>query len=235
MKNMEFGNSFYRMQKYRKYYEGYSELEFPYYDAFFTRNQYFMYSSGTSGTIRSPGFGKKFDAKKFKNKLDYKYKIWLLDNWYIISRKFPDLTLVLHFNVHVQLFGGREYVLLTEYNGNTEFFYNAGNVSIIRRYKAKDIKYWAYIMVEFERDVDQNNVDKMIGEKETGFSLDWYYEDGKGNKAYIEQDGRFIIHTRNKRFIQFMNLIYEAVTVHKISIDKIWDTVKKYRVEYIHK
>ena len=51
----------------------------------------------------------------------------------------------------------------------------------------------------------------------------------------IEQDKTFLKQTRNKRFIQFMNLIYEAVNVHNITFDKIRDAVKTYRVDYLQK
>ena len=101
-----------------------------------------MYSSETSGFVRSPGFGQKFEAKKFKNKVDYKYEIRLPSKSYDIIDNFPNLYFVLHFHVDVQLYEGREYVLLTK-NDNTaktEWFYNTGNVSIIRKYKYKDIK-----------------------------------------------------------------------------------------------
>ena len=82
--HMENVNSFVEKRKYRNLYEGYSKLTYPYFDISGTkmRYRYDMHTSATSGSLRSPWFGEKFDAKKFKSMVYYAYRIYYpLDIW----------------------------------------------------------------------------------------------------------------------------------------------------------
>jgi hypothetical protein len=239
MEESEFENSFIEKRKHRNFYEGYSRLQYPYYS--YTRYQYSMKTSATSGSVRSPGFGENFEAKKFKNRVYYDYTIYLPTTLSSVTSQYNDLSLVLDFQVDVQLYGGNEFVSLNSIGKHAfEEFYNTGNVSIIRRYTLKDIKDQIrsdqkYLLIAFVRDIDQINVYKQLEKRVTGFSLDWYFEDGVGKRVDVEQDEKYLSDENNKRFIKFMNIFYQLVSVLNASAEDMWDSVKDYRLEYWHR
>ena len=182
MEESEFENSFIEKRKHRNLYEGYSRLQYPYYS--YTRYQYSMKTSATYGSVRSPGFGENFEAKKFKNRVYYDYTIYLPTTLSSVTSQYTDLSMVLDFQVDVQLYGGNEFVSLNRIGKHAfEEFYNTGNVSIIRRYTLKDIEEQEYLRITFRREIDPRNVYKQVEKRGTGFSLDWYFEDEIGKQT----------------------------------------------------
>ena len=78
-------------------------------------------------------------------------------------------------------------------------------------------------------------VEESLEKRNTGIQLTWYFEDGNGTRVDIRQEPYFLVDHNNAAFIVFMNLVYEAVTRHNISLDTLWNTAKRYRVDYIHR
>ena len=89
--------------------------------------------------------------------------------------------------------------------------------------------------LSYTRIVDKILVNKSPEKRTTGFQLTWYYEDGSGNRVEIEEDKKYEGETDSKRFVTFMNLVFEAVTRHQVSLETLWDTAKRFRLDYIHK
>ena len=208
IENMEYERSFIQKGKYRNYYEGYSSLSYPYYSDSDSRYESATETYATSGSVRTPGFGEKFDSKKFKNRVLYIYVIYIPTDF--ANYKKQKLDLVLNFNIDVQLYGGYDEVYSNiEYLGS-EWFHNSGNIT--RRYNARDL---GRVYITYTREVEQNSVDKQTEKRVTGFSLEWHFENGKGNMVGVKPDKKFLgWSTRN--FIQFINLFYHAVTADNI-------------------
>ena len=63
--------------------------------------------------------------------------------------------------------------------------------------------------------------------------LEWYFEDGAGNKRDIESQNKYSDNKGNKMFVSFMDLLYEAVTLHNVSVETIWNMAKRYRLDFL--
>ena len=111
IKNMEVEESFIEDEKHRNFYEGYSMLQFPYIENYgIDYLVYFMQSSKYSGSLKTPGFGEKFDEDSFLFPLILEYNLWILPNSTNLTDIYPGLNLVLHFYVDVMLYGPRDFV-----------------------------------------------------------------------------------------------------------------------------
>jgi hypothetical protein len=234
IEDSDYENSFIQKRKYRNLYEGYTELMYPWYSSSDTKWKYQMVTLATSGSFRTPNFGAKFDGKKFKNRVEYRL-YFLLPYSTLYSGDSTDLTLVMDFQVDVKLYDGEEYVDLRFPQSVNEYFRNSGNITIRKRFK----NYVDTTYLTFRRTVDQVSVDEEFEKRMTGFSVDWYYEDGTGNRVHVEPDtahpnaGSY--NFGNEQFVQFINYFYKSVVVDKGSIEEIWDTAKNYRLEFIQR
>ena len=219
-------------------------MQLPHYTEFdnLITSTLYWYTSKTSGTLKTPWYGQDFDENKFEYVAYYVYWIFLPTSLSNIIDIYPDLTFVLHFYMDVNLYPGYEQVWL--YNlfksgekeeVEEEYFYQTGNISILRKYNASKFPQGEYTYVNYERVVDKTLVDKNPERRNTGFQLTWYYEDGSGNKVEVEEDKKYEEEIDNKRFVTFMNLVFEAVTWHEVSFEMLWDTAKRFRLDYIHK
>ena len=119
------------------------------------------------------------------------------------------------------------------YTPKRESITKTGNITVIKKYETSILD--KFYTIWMERNLDKAEVQKSLEQRNTGFHLTWYFEDGEGNRVEIENEGSFKTQTGNKRFITFMNIVYEAVTKHNVSPDTLWDTAKRYRVDYIYK
>ena len=62
-----------------------------------------MYKTATSDSVRSSGWGERFDAKKFRRQVYYGYYIYLPGNLSTISALYTGLTMVLHLHVVLKI------------------------------------------------------------------------------------------------------------------------------------
>ena len=131
-----------------------------------------MKTTASSGSIRSPGFGEKFDARKFKNRVRYEYEFFLPPNMSTLSMIYPDLYLVVELQVDVQFYEGEEYVWLYFENlsYDLDVFY-PGNISISRRFKAEQMEDGEIMYIDFERGVNEKSVDKQLEKRRGDFLL----------------------------------------------------------------
>ena len=244
--NREVEKSFVEENKYRDYYEDNTYIFFPKYDKVdsIVHSMYYMYTYKTSGYLNTPFYGESFDANKFEYVVYYIYTLYLPDNIHSLGRKYPGLRLVLHFYVDVALYPGSEYVyfeILDKYGDwydefPPEFFMNTGNISLIRKFDVKrksgGLKKGDDLSISLCRVLDKASVDKSLEKRNTGFQLTWYYEDSSGKRVEIEPKKEERL---NIPFISFINLVFEAVTKHNISLETLWNIAKNYRVDYIHR
>ena len=230
--------------KYRDYYQGYTSLQFPQFNPALLNLQYHYETSKTSGSVKTAWYGQSFDPNKFEDDLFCLYFIYFpgydhdsSSNINTIAETIPGLTFVLDFYMDVGLYPGMEYVWISDIRKDSENYEPltlTGNVSVTRKYNNTN-KMFGGKLIWFIRRLDKELVEKSVEKRNTGFQLSWYYEDGDGNRVDIEQDAYHKQETNNKRFIIFMNLIYEAVTKHGISFDSLWETSKRYRLDYINR
>ena len=112
--------------------------------------------------------------------------------------------------------------------------FNTGNVTVKRWFEPKNIDDDVYIT--YERVLDKDVVDSHLNKRHTGFMLDWYFEDADGNKVDIETDkNRFSGDEGNKMFLNFMDFLYKAVTIHNVRVETIWNIARRYRLDYLHR
>ena len=131
----------------------------------------------------------------------------------------------------------------------TEMLSRTGNESVIRKFDTSKIEEGEMVYIKLDRKLEKALVDKSLEKRNTGFELTWYYEDKDGNKVDIESENlhkemkitndldklNFYGVMENKRFVTFLNLVFEAFMYHDISIESLWDIAKRYRLEYIHR
>ena len=67
-----------------------------------------------------------------------------------------------------------------------ELLYDTGNVSVRRTYDVSVIKENEFVEVMMDRVLQKKNVDKSLEKRNTGFQLEWYYEDESGNRVEVE-------------------------------------------------
>lgn len=259
VENTKVETSFVEENKYRNYYEGYSHLLFPRYDQAYAdeadnmlQSSYALYTSSTSGFLRSPWYGEAFDKDKFEYAASYTYNIYLPTNLSNISDLYSDLSFVLQFHLDVSLYPGNEYVKIdrlgktgvtewveyyNEYYDVTvyepEYFFQTGNASVVRKYKASKLSNKEVAKIKMVRVLDKAIVENSLEKRNTGFQLSWYFEDESGNRVEVEQDDKYAGEIENKRFVTFMNILYRAVTDNNVDLEILWDIAKKYRLEYI--
>ena len=242
VENYEIDTSLEEENKYRDYYQGYTSLQFPAHEQNihfmdgYTRYEY--HTSKTSGSVKTPWYGQPFDKEKFEYSYRSHYYIFSPSNIADITDTHPGLTFVLDFYVDVALYKQvgtdiEKIYLELDDDGKLEDLIQTGNISVIRKYATSRMSKRKYIQL-FRR-LDKTLVEKSVEKRNTGFQLSWYYEDGDGKRVDIEQEARYKQEPINKRFIKFMNMLYEAVTKHGISLDTLWDTAKRYRLDYIHR
>ena len=161
---------------------------------------------------------------------------------------------MLNFYLDVNLYTGIEYIYIAgfgktngteldmytnEYEEETvydlELLYDTGNVNVKRTYDVSVIKENEFVEVMMDRVLQKKNVDKSLEKRNTGFQLEWYYEDGSGNRVKVEEENKFEEDTDNKKFVTFMNLVFEAVTRHQVGLETLWDIGKDYRLDYTHR
>ena len=209
MENTEAETSFWEGNKYRDYYEGFTHLLFPYNNVFdnimFT--YYYMWTSKTSGSVKTPMYGETFDENKFEYGAFYLYKIYFPTNIANLTESYPGLVIVMQLYADVSFYEGTEYIFIGSmgYTGEPEWdedvfdysaspvyrseeIFKSGNVSFIRKYETSKFKEWEYIIIELDRVLEKRNVDKSLEKRNTGFQLTWHYEDGSGNRIDIEND-----------------------------------------------
>ena len=234
-------SSFFERNKYRNYYEGYTKISNAYFDDYHY-HYHGLDTSTTSGFIKTPGFGEPFDAEMFQLKANYWYTIYLPNNLAIIAANIPNLTLVMHFDVDVGMYGDdTEYVTIQQIRiksnsrraayYSSEKFYTSGNRT--RRYNASIIHGNIYenpIHVALYRE-EPDMVSNVEEPRNTGFSLEWYFEDSTGKRVDIKQQRI----KDNKAFTQLINIIHTAVTEHDVSLDRIWNTAKQYWLDNVIK
>ena len=157
VKNNEVDASFIEENKYRNYYEGYTNLNLPYYDVFDNINLLvkYWYTSKSSGTLKTPGYGEEFNENKFEYTAYYVYWIFLPTSLPNMIDIYPNLTFVLHFLMDVDLFPGIERVWLynlwrsgAKEEVEEEFLYQTGNISIFRKYNASKFPQGEYTYIE---------------------------------------------------------------------------------------
>ena len=104
-----------------------------------------------------------------------------------------------------------------------------------------------YVLTTFHRikftrgKLDQDMIDKEPVPRNTGFSLEWYFEDSTGKRVDIKQRGLYgvtdfydnLVAGESNMFAQFINTIHTAVTVHNSSLDMIWNIARTYWLGYI--
>ena len=242
VENYEIDTSLEEENKYRDYYQGYTSLQFPAHEQNihfmdgYTRYEY--HTSKTSGSVKTPSYGQPFDKEKFEYSYRSHYYIFSPSNIADITDTHPGLTFVLDFYVDVALYKQvgtdiEKIYLELDDDGKLEDLIQTGNISVIRKYATSRMSKRKYIQL-FRR-LDKTLVEKSVEKRNTGFQLSWYYEDGDGKRVDIEQEARYKQEPINKRFIKFMNMLYEAVTKHGISFDSLWETSKRYRLDYINR
>ena len=128
-----------------------------------------------------------------------------------------------------------------------EWLPQTGNISVIRKYDTSRLTEGNFLWLELIRKLEKSLVDKILEKRNTGFELTWYYEDSDGNKVDIEETGftewyyedrqAYFFEWFNERpkFVVFINLVYEALTYHNISLQSLWDIAKKFRLDYNYK
>ena len=242
--------------KYRNIYEGYTFLMFPYYDLFdnIINSASYMYTCRTSGFVKTYLYGEPFDSNKFEHIVYWHTLIYFPANLTNITQMYPGLSFVLHFNMDVTLYPGYERVhikqmgetnetewddTLGEYVGKVnykyEYLYKTGNVSVLRKYDVSKFQEGECAWIIMDRVLEKALVDKSPEKRNTGFELTWYYEDESGNRVDIEEESNYKESKENKKFVAFMNLIFEAISKHSISLETLWETAKHYRLDYTHR
>ena len=257
VENTKVETAFVEENKYRNYYEGSVHLQFPRYAVADSMLQSFydLFTSRTSGSIRTPWYGELFDENRFEYAASYQYNIYLPTNLSNITELHSDdLYFVLDFYMDVSLYPGNEYVwigglgktgeieydeYIVDYKDVTvyeaETLYQTGNISVVRKFKTSELSDEEVAYISMSRILDQESVKNSLEKRNTGFQLTWYFEDGSGNRVEIEPENKYEGKIENKRFVTFMNLLFEAVTDHNIDLQTLWDIAKIYRLDYIHR
>ena len=156
VENNEVESALVEENKYRDYYQGFTELRFPYYEKFGDREylESLMQTYSTSGSVKTPWYGQPFDSNKFRYSVWSEYHIDFTVNITNITETYPDLMLVLEFYVDVKLYqeeaDRKEEILLRHLDWNakwldwwqrekqtSETLTQTGNVSVIRKYDTK--------------------------------------------------------------------------------------------------
>ena len=240
--------SFFERNKYRNYYEGSRAIKYTYhgedkYSGLLHKHD--LQTSATSGFIKTPGFGQPFQKDIFHPdaKKEYVYMIYIPTN----IAYTPGLTMVLEFDVDIQLYGGTEKVTVDaiqevrtgakayeeevfKTSGHRTRRYNASIIASIYQHSLNAIK------ITYKREnLTPDMVSKVAKPTNNGFSLEWYFEDSAGKRVEIEQEKQERNVDQNKEFTQFINIIHTAVTEHDVSLDRVWNSAKQYWLEYINK
>ena len=233
---------------YRDFYEGYTELWLPFYERWFGGDCLVHHrdTSKTSGTVKTPLYGEKFDANKFQYVTHILFGLRYPSNLANLTELNPGLKLVVQLYMDVALYPGHEVVKIYAVRVDKivmgmSFFYHTGNVSVIKVIPAINIAAniaatgFPEMYVFIERRLEKALVEESLEKRNTGFILSWYYEDKDGNRVDIESERMYKEENNIRRFVAFINLFYEALTYHNVSLESLWDIAKRYRLDYIQK
>ena len=220
VENIEVENAFDMKNKYRNIYEGTTWYEASAYesekkekndeycnDYSFCNLRVKINTAAPAGWLRTPWYKENYDPNNFQYLAYYTWHIHPPNN--LATYDTNNLTLVLHFDG--QLYKDREWVTIDDDENpyNDEVLYDVDNVT--KRYNASQLKTWgtpqtAYASHRRKADIELFYVQyhpvkihlfRKIGEKDlkkdTGFVLEWYYEDNHGNKVQLKTDRQLFL------------------------------------------
>ena len=108
-----------------------------------------------------------------------------------------------------------------------EVLQSTGNVSVIRKYDAKEFQEGDFVWIVHSRMLDKTSVDKSLEKRNTGFQLTWFYEDSTGKRVDIETHNSF----GNLNYVGFLNLVFDAITKGRV---KKWNFLSNPPLNLIH-
>ena len=91
--------SFEEEDKVRHWYESLTTVTFPY-DGYY-RHKYEFQTHATTGSVKTPWFGDKFNADKYKDDVQYAYVINFPKN---IALLYPNMSVVLDMDIDTKIF-----------------------------------------------------------------------------------------------------------------------------------
>ena len=158
--------------------------------------------------MKSQWFREIFEEDKFEYATWYPNEIHFPVNLSSLREKIPGLNFVLRLSVDVMLYDGYEYVYInplgwtndtewSDYQNDyvTSYVYEtdwlAGTQSVIRKYDTSTFTEGEYATINLQRQIEKTSVDKSLEKRNTGFELEWYFEDGAGNRVDIEQENKY--------------------------------------------
>ena len=181
VENTKVETAFVEENKYRNYYEGSVHLQFPRYAVADSMLQSFydLFTSRTSGSIRTPWYGELFDENRFEYAASYQYNIYLPTNLSNITELHSgDLYFVLDFYMDVSLYPGNEYVwigglgktgeieydeYIVDYKDVTvyeaETLYQTGNISVVRKFKTSELSDEEVAYISMSRILNEKRVE----------------------------------------------------------------------------
>ena len=78
----------------------------------------------------------------------------------------------------------------------------------------------------FRRNIKTADYNDWSTRRNTGFSASWHVEDTAGQRVEIQSWDEYGTEFMNKEFVRLVNIVHHAISVHNISVDKVWQDIK---------
>ena len=159
--------------RFYNWYHGYTQIRMTFWDGDF----YFIYTSATTGNIKTQYFGDKYDPDKIERKLWYKIRIY--PPAHVVKNLNFTLTLEIE-KVNMKVSGDSYDDMTVE-----EEIFDPDQNNLVLDFTAPD----EYIYIRLWRNVNSKEIETNINlETMPGFSIKWSYnEDVKPDAKYINE------------------------------------------------
>ena len=175
--------------KYYNWYQGYTQIQYPYYNIGSNQLRYIVSTSVTSGNISTKHFGDKFET----NKVDGDICIVIQVN--VPPSVVSDINTTLMFNIK------KRTMKEVSDNDQTSFDYNDIDADLTHWSKNVIGRSYSY-RIELDRKVSADDINNMDLDMMPGFRLTWNY-----NK-HVEPETGYGSRTVTKQFVRY-NLLKE--------------------------
>ena len=191
----------------RNWYRGYDRIYLPRKDRITDKKTYMFYTYASSGSVRTVGFKKDFDAARFPLKITYKVYIYLpqeiqyVENASIILRIEHDTN-------------EKEYIML---NNNKFDLSQAEPLELVLPVS----QCGRLCLINFNREMEPEYFKRWTLKRMTGMKVSWHYNTSVESQSFYLD--------RNKNFIRMVNIIHKA---EPNSVAKMWDFIKEMKASW---
>ena len=203
--------SYVERDKYRNWYDGFTQLLLPelIYAAETNTKVIKVSTNANSGTFVTPYFREKFDSNKFSLLVEFKLDILIPNS--VFKSKTVELILEIDYDV-IERHDSQSFEIVEIIAANIEKL-ESSNEKIIKKIPLNRRN----VNVEFRRSLTQLDLNNWNSPRMTGMNVSWYY-----TSTTVQPDGKFVERNGNYFYRKIVSLVHQQPQ----SEEKLWRAAK---------